>query len=229
MPTETVENYVRQMYLERELHGPKTGEPRYLGTNHLAGAMQVVPGSATAMLKNLARLGYVVYEPRKGSRLTADGERLALNLSRRHRLLELFMVEVLDYDWASVHDEAHRLEHAVSDHLTNAISSFLGNPRFDPHGDPIPTPAGEIPGVEQVPLSSLEPGSRAKISRIVNQEPHFLQFARREGLVPDALVRVLYVDEDAGVIKVALEKGRASLSVVAASHILAAGAEGFST
>jgi DtxR family Mn-dependent transcriptional regulator len=187
----------------------------------LADAMGVVPGTATAMVKGLAREGLVTYEPRRGSRLTPRGERLALSVSRRHRLLELFLVRVLGIDWAAVHEEAHRIEHAVSDRLAEALSAYLGNPRYDPHGDPIPAPDGTLPKRVQRPLSSVPTGRPVRVSRILNQEPAFLRFALREGFLPDTEVKVITSDAEAGVMTVRTPRDeKVNMSLVTASHIL---------
>src|SRR6476620_7329433 len=105
----------------------------------LAAAMGVVPGTATTMVKTLADSGLVTYEPRSGTRLTAGGEKLALHVLRRHRLVEPFLVKTLGLDWSEVHEEAEELEHAISDKVLHRIDQLLGHPTTDPHGDPIPT------------------------------------------------------------------------------------------
>jgi DtxR family Mn-dependent transcriptional regulator len=221
MPSESVENYVRQIYLEREFDSRRGRPSEFLGMKRLADAMGVVPGTATAMVKGLAREGLVTYEPRRGSRLTPRGERLALLVSRRHRLLELFLVRVLGLDWAAVHEEAHRIEHAVSDRLAGALSAYLGNPRYDPHGDPIPAPDGTLPKRVQRPLSAVPTGRPVRVSRILNQEPGFLRFALREGLLPDTEVKVLASDAEAGVLTVRTPRDeKVNMSLETASHIL---------
>src|SRR5215203_2297151 len=132
MPTSTVENYIKQIYLAQQ---QSPGELVSMGA--LAGAMNVVPGTATTMIKALADSGLVDYEPRGGTRLTRGGEQLALHVLRRHRLVELFLVRVLGMDWSEVHAEAEELEHAISDKVLDRIDAFLGHPETDPHGDPI--------------------------------------------------------------------------------------------
>src|SRR5580765_6417701 len=133
VPSVTVENYLKQLYLSQQ------EEPeRLVAMGKLAGAMGVVPGTATTMVKALADSGLVSYEPRGGVRLTRAGEQLALHVLRRHRLIELFLVKFLDLDWSEVHAEAEELEHAVSDKVLEKIDALLGHPVVDPHGDPIP-------------------------------------------------------------------------------------------
>ena len=135
MPSITVENYLKQLYLEQQ---NKPDELVSMGK--LATAMNVVPGTATTMVKALADSGLVEYEPRGGVRLTRGGEQLALHVLRRHRLVELFLVKVLGLDWSEVHPEAEELEHAISEKVLEKIDTLLGNPSVDPHGDPIPSP-----------------------------------------------------------------------------------------
>src|ERR1700683_3559434 len=129
MATSTVENYLKQLYLEQ---GAAEGGRVPMG--QLAKAMEVVPGTATSMVKALSDSGLVDYEPRGGVRLTSRGEQLALHVLRRHRLLELFLVKVLDLDWSVVHEEADSLEHAVSERVLERIDAFLDHPTTDPHG-----------------------------------------------------------------------------------------------
>ena len=139
MATSTVENYLKQLYLEQR--GEDGG---MVPMGRVAAAMGVVPGTATSMVKALADSGLVEYEPRGGVRLTRSGEQLALHVLRRHRLVELFLVKVLGLDWSVVHDEADMLEHAISDRVLERMDALLGHPTADPHGDPIPTAKGHL-------------------------------------------------------------------------------------
>ena len=143
MPSSTVENYVKQIYLEQ--HGrPATAAPAALvPMGRLATAMGVVPGTATSMIKALADSGLVEYEPRGGVRLTRGGEQLALHVLRRHRLVELFLVKVLGLDWSEVHAEAEELEHAISDKVLERIDDVLGRPQRRPARRPDPLGQGE--------------------------------------------------------------------------------------
>src|SRR5438093_503083 len=140
MASSTVENYLKQIYLQQQA---VPDEP--VPTGKLADLMGVVPGTATSMIKALADSGLVAYEPRGGTRLTRGGEQLALHVLRRHRLVELFLVKTLGLDWSEVHEEAEELEHAISDKVLERIDALLGHPRVDPHGDPIPSAKGRVP------------------------------------------------------------------------------------
>src|SRR5580765_6332250 len=174
MPTSTVEDYLKAIYAEQQR---ASGELVAMGA--LALAMNVAPGTATAMVKTLSEAGLVDYEPRGGVRLSGKGEKLALHVLRRHRLVELFLVEVLGLDWSEVDQEAEELEHAISDKVMARIDELLHHPQFDPHGDPIPTAKGKIPHRAMVSLAECETGRAVRVARGVDQHPQFLQFIDR--------------------------------------------------
>ncbi len=185
MPSSTVENYLKQIYLEQQ-----QASDELVSMGRLAAAMGVVPGTATSMIKALADSGLVEYEPRSGVRLTRGGEQLALHVLRRHRLVELFLVEVLKLDWSEVHAEAEELEHAISDKVLERIDDLLGRPSVDPHGDPIPTAKGKVADAPRMNLSSARPGRTYRVGRVTDQDPPFLQFVNRCGLTPGAEITV---------------------------------------
>src|SRR5689334_229607 len=175
MPSSTVEDYLKQIYLEQQ----SAGAGQLVPMGKLAAAMGVVPGTATSMVKALADSGLVSYEPRGGLRLTRGGEQLALRVLRRHRLVELFLVKVLGLDWSEVHVEAEELEHAISDKVLERIDALLERPSVDPHGDPIPTAKGKVRDTGRKTLADLEPGATVRIARVMDQDPPFLQFLER--------------------------------------------------
>src|SRR5215212_11512266 len=147
-----VEDYAKAIYvLETRGAGPVT-------TNALADRLELTPGSVSAMLKKLGELGLVAHQRYRGVRLTGSGERVALEVIRHHRLLELFLAEVLDVPWDRVHGEAEVLEHVLSEDLERLIAAKLGDPSHDPHGDPIPTAELTIEEPDTVPLEALVPG-----------------------------------------------------------------------
>src|SRR3954469_25206478 len=152
MATSTVEDYLKALYEQQ------VGGEALVPMGALASAMNVAPGTATAMVKTLADAGLVDYEPRGGVRLSAKGEKLALHVLRRHRLVELFLVEVLGLDWSEVDEEAEELEHAISDKVLVKIDALLKFPKVDPHGDPIPTSKGKIARRAMISLADCEPG-----------------------------------------------------------------------
>ena len=215
MPTSTVEDYLKRIVLEEE-----RGTALRVPTGQIALALAVTPGTATSMVKALAESGLVDYEAYEGVRLTAAGRQLALHVLRRHRLIELFLVQVLGLDWSEVHAEAERLEHAVSERVVERIDEMLGRPAVDPHGDPIPSARGVVRKAEHESLAELPVGRRAKIARIADQESDFLRLVERLGLRPG--VRVKIVERDAAADTLALDLGRgrsASLGLRAAAKI----------
>jgi DtxR family Mn-dependent transcriptional regulator len=212
----TVENYLKQIYLEQQALGEGL-----VAMGRLAGAMAVTPGTATTMIKALAEANLVSYEPRTGVRLTKAGEQLALHVLRRHRLVELFLVKVLGLDWSEVHEEAEHLEHAISDKVIERIDAYLGHPAVDPHGDPIPTSKGKVSTLKHQSLAECELNRAVRIARIVDQEPAFLQFLHKSGLTPGVSLTVSGRDAQADhvVLKVA-NRGAVSLGTGAAAKIL---------
>lgn len=165
MPTSTVEDYLKAIFK----HQPS--EPDGLvSMGQIGNDLQVAPGTVTAMVKTLADSGLVDYEPYSGVRLTAAGRQLALHVLRRHRLIELFLVQVVGLDWSEVHEDAERLEHVVSDRLIERLDALLGHPTVDPHGDPIPTLQGGLTPQDHLRgLLECEPGEEIVIQRVLDQ------------------------------------------------------------
>lgn len=217
MPTSTVEDYLKAIWLEEQ---QRPGQR--VSTGVVAGALDVTPGTATAMVKTLSDSGLVTYEPYAGVRLTPAGTQLAMHVLRRHRLVELFLVEVMGMSWSEVHGEAEVLEHAVSDRLIERIDEMLGRPVADPHGDPIPTPHGTFhPGDEQLPLTECPLDHDVWISRVVDQRPEFLRLLESGGLRPGRGVRVTARDPLADTVEILPERGAAlRLGFRAASRVL---------
>jgi DtxR family transcriptional regulator, Mn-dependent transcriptional regulator len=217
MATSTVEDYLKSLYTEQQRLG---GELVAMGA--LAAAMNVAPGTATAMVKTLAEAGLVDYEPRGGVKLSGKGEKLALHVLRRHRLVELFLVEALGLDWSEVDEEAEELEHAISDKVLARIDEKLGHPQFDPHGDPIPSPKGKIPQRRATAsLAECELGRPMRVARVVDQNPQFLQFVDRHSLRPGTEVVVRSRDDVADAVAVHPRNQPAlTLGTAAAAKIL---------
>ncbi len=216
MATSTVENYLKQLYLEQR--GEDGG---MVPMGRVAAAMGVVPGTATSMVKALSDSGLVEYEPRGGVRLTRSGEQLALHVLRRHRLVELFLVKVLGLDWSVVHDEADMLEHAISDRVLERMDALLGHPTADPHGDPIPTAKGHLHEPRRVSLVDCPIDVPQTVARILDQDAEFLQFAERNGLVPGSVVTVGKRETAAEAVRIRIgKKEEVSLGMVAAAKIL---------
>jgi DtxR family Mn-dependent transcriptional regulator len=200
LPSSTVENYLKAIYLGQS--GLSNGE-RLVPMGQVASALSVAPGTATTMVKALAESGLAEYEPYSGVRLTAAGEKLAGLVLRRHRLVEAFLVQVMGMRWDEVHDEAEQLEHVVSERLIERIDQMLGRPTHDPHGDPIPNPDGAIASRDLDTLLTCPMGTPLRVTRIADQDPAFLRFIESNNLKPGQLVEV--VDRDAAADSVGLK------------------------
>ena len=216
MTSTAVEDYLKQLYLEQHA----AGDGQTVGTGRLAGVVGVTPGTATSMLKTLAGTGLVAYEARRGARLTDEGERQALLVLRRHRLMELFLVRILGLDWSEVHEEAEALEHVLSDRVLDRIDALVGFATVDPHGDPIPGRSGHSEGERPVTLADCALQVRQRVSRIRDQTPAFLQFVGRAGLMPGEDVVVEARDGEAQAVRIRVgERGMDSLGLAAAAKI----------
>lgn len=184
MTSPAVQDYLKAIY--KLSRGPEAAS-----TSSIAERLQVAAGSVTGMLKRLSEQGLVEHVPYYGARLTDEGEREAIRMIRRHRVLELFLVEVLGYTWDRVHEEAERLEHAASDELIDRMAQVLGEPESDPHGAPIPGTAGSFEDTRYPPLSELEVGRRAVLRRVSDEDPAALRYLAGLGLTPGAELEVL--------------------------------------
>jgi DtxR family Mn-dependent transcriptional regulator len=173
-----IEDYAKAIYA-LEL---RAGEA--VTTNALAERLGVTPGSASGMVKRLAELGLVEHEPYRGVQLTQDGRRVALEVMRHHRLLELYLVQSLGVPWDRVHEEAEVLEHVLSEELEELIAAKLGNPTHDPHGDPIPTRELTIEEEPTQSLQSLQAGASGRFTRVSDSDPEMLRFLADRGISP---------------------------------------------
>ena len=203
MPTSTVEDYLKRIYLEQVQAGGGLVSP-----GRIAQALSVAPGTVTAMMKTLTESQLVVYEPYVGVRLTPSGRRLAAHVIRRHRLVELFLVRIMGMDWSEVHQDAEVLEHAISDQLLERMDEKLGYPSFDPHGDPIPTAGGLLPALEHENLCSCPLDVRRTVARVTDQRAEFLQLLERHRLKPGGGLRVRSRDELTEMVQVEPEGGK---------------------
>jgi len=165
-------------------------EGRRVHTTELADHLGVRKPSVTAMVKRLAEAGWVDHSPRRGARLTAKGRLATMQVVRRHRLLETFLVEVLDLDWSEVHAEAEVLEHHLSERMVDAIDRVLGQPSEDPHGHPIPDAAGRLRERALLPLGALATSERGTVREVRTDGAERLQRWKELGLVPGAPVRM---------------------------------------
>jgi DtxR family Mn-dependent transcriptional regulator len=191
-----------------------------VATGELAQALGVSPGTVTGMLKTLSEASLATYTPYEGARLTEAGQRLALNIIRRHRLLELFLAETLKMSWDEVHEEAEHMEHAVSERLIDRIDNYLGYPAVDPHGDPIPRADGSLAETEGTPLARCRPGQRFRVVRVMDQDPAFLRYLSECGLDLHATGELLENRPEAGAIVCRLGERSVALGLTAAGKVL---------
>jgi DtxR family transcriptional regulator, Mn-dependent transcriptional regulator len=183
--TPAIEDYCKAIFTLES----RTEEP--VATNALAERLGLTPGSVSAMLKRLGELGLIEHHPYRGVRLTDDGRRVALEVLRHHRLLELFLAEALEMPWDRVHAEAEVLEHVLSEELEQLIAAKLGDPTLDPHGDPIPSAELELRERETFPLDSLHKGERGIFVRVSDADPEMLRYLSQRGISPGERFEVL--------------------------------------
>ena len=180
-----MEDYCKAVYtLESREDAP-------VSTNALAERLQITPGSVSAMLKKLGELGLIAHDPYRGVRLTDQGRRVALEVIRHHRLLELFLAETLEMPWDRVHAEAEVLEHVISEELERLIAAKLGDPTLDPHGDPIPSADLELRERKTLSLEHLQEGERGRFVRVSDADPEMLRYLSERGISPGERFEVL--------------------------------------
>src|SRR6201995_290680 len=180
-----VEDYTKAIY------ALQARDEQPVSTNALADRLGVTPASASGMVKRLGELGLVEHQPYRGVTLTEDGRRVALEVMRHHRLLELYLVESLGVPWDRVHQEAEVLEHVLSEELEELIAAKLGHPTHDPHGDPIPSRELTIDEAQTESLQSLDPGARGTFTRVSDSDPEMLRYLAERGIAPGDQLEVL--------------------------------------
>ena len=218
LPSSTVENYLKAIY---QGQSALARDERLVPMGSVASALGVTPGTATTMVKALDESGLAEYEPYSGVRLTPAGEKLAGLVLRRHRLVELFLVQVMGMSWAEVHDEAEQLEHVVSERLIERIDEMLGRPTHDPHGDPIPNPDGAITSKDHDSLLTCPVGTPLKVTRVADQDPAFLRFIENNDLKPGERVEVETRDPAADSVMLrGKDQRRITIGARAASKLL---------
>ncbi len=215
MASLTVENYVKAIY---QICG-NGGQPA--ATGQIASSLSVSPGTVTSMLKTLSESNLATYTPYEGVRLTPAGNALALRVVRRHRLIELFLVETLRMSWDEVHEEAEHMEHAVSDRLIDRIDAFLNHPDADPHGDPIPRADGTVATPDRFSLAECSAGDAFCLSRVVDQSPEFLRYLSGAGLTLGMTGHIVSNHVEAGIVTIEIDGQQTTLGRAAAEKILA--------
>lgn len=184
--TQTIEDYLKTIY---EL----TAQGERASTNQIAEVLEITPASVTGMIKKLSEIDppLLEYQKHHGVTLTSYGEQVALEILRHHRLLEMYLHQVLGYQWDEVHAEADRLEHVISEEFEERIATALGNPSHDPHGDPIPTRDLHMPESPTLQLADLRPGQSATVQRVASADADFLRHLSDLGLTPQTHLAVL--------------------------------------
>jgi DtxR family Mn-dependent transcriptional regulator len=213
--TRSVEDYLKAIYR-------LSPEGRPAATSDIARLLELSAPSVSGMVKRLSELGFLEHIPYKGVQLTEAGRRAALRMVRRHRLIEAYLVQFLGYSWDTVHVEAERLEHAVSDTLVERMAAALGHPVVDPHGDPIPAADGSIHEPACTPLADVDIGETVEIRRVDESEPERLRYLALLGLVPGVVLRVLDRQPFGGPVTVESAGERHSIGAELAQVVLVA-------
>lgn len=213
MHTQAVEDYLKTIYEIQREQGK-------VATTVLAERLSVAPASVTGMIKKLAAMKLVVHEPYQGVVLSEAGEKIAVEILRHHRLIELFLAEALGVPWDQVHEEAHKIEHVISDYLADRIDTVLGYPSTDPHGAPIPTRDGIIERPPSLRLLDLEPGQSGVIAEVYDNDPALLRYLGELGLYPTVEVSLVAVAPFDGPLTVRVGDTNHALGREAANQIL---------
>jgi DtxR family Mn-dependent transcriptional regulator len=185
--TPAIEDYLKAIY-QLQYEEPEAGA---VTGQRIAERLRVASPSVTNMVKRLSELGLVQHERYRGVALSDEGERIALEVVRHHRLLERYLVEALGFRWDEVHEEAERLEHHISEALEARMAAALGDPAVDPHGDPIPDLDGTIAHVAELKLLDVTPGDTAIVRRVSDQDPERLRYLQGLGICPGTAVRIV--------------------------------------
>lgn len=197
--SQSVEDYLKAIYkLEKETESG-------VSNSLLAEEMNVAGASVTNMVKRLSKMGLVEYESYYGSRLTKAGEKIALEIVRHHRLLELYLKEMMGYSWDEVHEEAEKLEHHISEQFEDRIAELLNNPKYDPHGDPIPGKDGSMPDEHLFSLLEIKEKTPCVIRRVKNQDPELLRYLEKRNLIPGVKIKVSRRDPFDGPVHISVE------------------------
>jgi len=175
MLSRSIEDYLKYIY-----HIQLSG--RRVSTSTLAGMLNISAASVSEMVSKLSKRGWIINNPYHGFELTREGEKVAVNLIRKHRLIEVFLQKNLKYSWDEVHTEAEKFEHVCSDMFIDRLEEYLGYPKFDPHGDPIPNKNGKLPGTRDVPLTDAREGKSYIVSKVNDSSNEVLRFISRLGL-----------------------------------------------
>ena len=216
MITQAIEDYLKTIYL--------LGQGGEVATSAIALKLKVSPPSVTGMVKKLAEMKLLRYTRYQGVELTPAGEKIALEVVRHHRLLELYLQEALGYPWDKVHEEAEKLEHVISEEFEDRIAEALGWPETDPHGHPIPTKDGVLPAVAVRQLLAVETGQSATVRQVSDGDPGMLRYLASLGFFPGATVQVLEKAPFEGPLRVRVGEAEHAVGRELARHVLVSAA-----
>ncbi len=212
MRTESIEDYLKAIYdIQKEM-----GK---VSTNSLSEKLNVAPASVTSMIKKLSLKKLLTHKSYQGVKLTKAGQRIALEVIRHHRLIELYLQEALGVPWDLVHDEAEKWEHVISEDLEERIDKKLGYPISDPHGSPIPKRDGTVIELDSIPLTDLKPGQTGEVAKVSDHDPKLLRYIGDMGLYPKAKVKVVSVEPFSGPLTINVEKNKYIIGSEAAQYI----------
>lgn len=212
MNDQAIQDYLKNIY-EIECRQVK------VTTNELAARLNISAASVSGMLKKLARMKLIDYIPYHGVKLTSAGKKMALSILRQHRLIELFLARTLGIPWDRVHQEAEYLEHVISPELENRIDSYLGHPKFDPHGAPIPQRDGSVKEHESLPLNTLTRGQRARIAEVSDRDPGLLRYLEKKGVFPGSRIEILDKDPYESTMRIKVENTVQFIGTEAAGQV----------
>lgn len=210
--SESMEDYLKAIFgvLERG---------KRAATSTIAARMRIAPSSVTAMLKRLHGMGLVRYEPYRGATLTDAGMKRTLEIVRHHRLIELYLAEALGVPWDQVHAEAEKLEHVISEDLERRMADALDDPKFDPHGSPIPALDGTLARVDTRPLVDATPGCSFRVVEVDDRDPELLRYLKRRGLIPGTRSELVRFEPFDGAVVVRSDQGEVPLGRAAAAAV----------
>ncbi len=212
MASEQSENYLKNIYKLSSGEGKVT-------TSSLSDKLQISPASVSEMIKKLAEEGTLTHTPYKGVELTDEGKKLALRIIRKHRLWEMFLVEVLHSRWDEIDDEAERFEHIMSDKMEDKIDHALGHPLIDPHGDPIPTKDGELKCPMSHPMSDVRAGSTVRVVRVSDSNSEMLQYVASIGISLNKEIHIKQKMNFDNSMLVKIDNNEFNISSIIASNI----------
>ncbi|MCW9707557.1 metal-dependent transcriptional regulator [Fodinibius salsisoli] len=220
--SQSIEDYLKAIFTLQS-------EGERASTTKIAESLEVSSASATNMIKRLSEMGLVDYQSYKGSKLTKSGKKIALEIIRHHRLLELYLLEVMGYSWDEVHDEAEKLEHHISEQFEDKIATLLDDPTHDPHGDPIPSKEGIMPRMDAQPLIEAEPNQEYILSRVKDQDPELLRYLEKIGMLPGIKIELKEKAPFKGPLTLLVENEEQAIGHDVAKNIFVAKIKGHGT